>query len=543
MKSWSLSMRGKIIGQFLFVIAVFVSVIFFWMLPALKKAVFTEKETQIRHLTQSAASLLEEYYVREQKGELTREEAQKQALVAVKGLRYGPEGKDYFWINDFHPKMIMHPYRSDLDGKDITNFKDPKNKHLFVEFAKVCKDKGEGFVDYMWQWKDDKTKIVPKLSFVKAFTPWGWIIGTGIYVNDVGEQVAGMRNALLIVIVPVVILLLGILYIPMRQLGSLNQVANGLQRAAEEVNSAASQVSSSSQQLAQGASQQAASLEESSASIEELASMTRRNAESAKEANQMMQGTTKVVDQATKTMESTQQSMEAISNASTDIAKIIKTIDEIAFQTNLLALNAAVEAARAGEAGAGFAVVADEVRNLAMRAAEAAKNTSQLIDDTVKRIGVGADLVHQSVDAFQEVAKSAQRVAHLVEEIAAASEEQAQGLGQISQVVSQMDQTVQATAANAEEAAATSEELSAQSVSMQKFVQQLEKVIGGMRDHHATLVSGSGGEKKVVQRLAGLRHGAARPAPEQKMLASEPKGHGVAPEKVIPLEEGDFKDF
>jgi signal transduction histidine kinase len=118
------------------------------------------------------------------------------ALTRLKGLRYGPEGKDYFWINDFGPKMVMHPFRPDLDGKDLSDFKDPQGKPLFVEFVKVCRDQGLGFVEYMWQWNDDQTRIVPKISYVQAFAPWGWIIGTGMYINDVGEELAGIRNSL-----------------------------------------------------------------------------------------------------------------------------------------------------------------------------------------------------------------------------------------------------------------------------------------------------------------------------------------------------------
>jgi methyl-accepting chemotaxis protein len=314
-------------------------------------------------------SLLKDYHKDEQQGKLTREEAQQRALKRLKEMRYGPEGKDYFWVNDFGPKMVMHPFRPDLDGKDLANFKDPNGKALFVEFAKTCRDQGSGFVEYIWQWKDDKSRIVPKLSYVQAFGPWGWIIGTGVYINDFLDEIASLRNSFLVVIIPLVLIILGLLVIPMRHLGRLHSVAAGLFAASEEVTSAAGRISGVSQSLAQGSSEQAASLEETSASLEEMASMTRTNADNARQADALMGEATRVVDAANTSMTQLTTSMQEVSAASQETAKIIKTIDEIAFQTNLLALNAAVEAARAGEAGAGFAVVADEVRALAMRAA------------------------------------------------------------------------------------------------------------------------------------------------------------------------------
>ncbi|MHB8068334.1 MAG: methyl-accepting chemotaxis protein [Desulfobaccales bacterium] len=543
-----LHIRFKILGQFVLVFLVFMGLIFLWVLPSMKKAIFKEKQTQIQAMVQTTYSLMEQFYAREQKGEFPREEAQKRCLDRIKAMRYGPENKDYFWVNDFGPKMLMHPYRADLDGKDISNFKDPHGKALFMEFVKACKEKGEGFVDYMWQWKDDKNRIVPKTSFVKAFSPWGWIVGTGIYINDVDDQVASLRNNLLLAIIPVILLLSLMLYLPLRSLGRLGVVTQQMQRASEEVYSASAEVASSSQTLSQGASEQAASLEETSASLEELTAMTRQNADNAREANQMMRDTTQVVQKANETMSATQKAMDAVSQAGSEIAKIIKTIDEISFQTNLLSLNAAVEAARAGEAGKGFAVVAEEVRSLAQRAATAAKTTSQLIEGTVSRIAEGAGLVKQAEAAFQELSKGAQRVAQLVDEITAASQEQAHGLDQISQSMSHMDQVVQSTAASAEEAAATSRELSAQSRNMQTIMQQLEDLVGGNLDNGRKAAT-SAGSAAYTQKSVPLRGKsgigkpkAQKPQPTAGALPA-PKNRSMAPEEVIPFDDEHFKEF
>jgi hypothetical protein len=252
-----------------------------------------------------------------------------------------------------------------------------------------------------------------------------------------------------------------------------------LDQSADKVSTAASQVSSSSRELAEGASTQAASIEETSSSLEEMSSMTKQNAGNANQANQLMNGTKEAVSRANLSMRKLTTSMGEISRASEETSKIIKTIDEIAFQTNLLALNAAVEAARAGEAGAGFAVVADEVRNLAMRAAEAAKNTAKLIEGTVKKINEGSELVEKTDKDFNEVALSVGKSSELVNEITSASLEQAQGIEQVNKAVTAMDKVVQQNAAVAEESASASEEMNAQSEQMKEIVEDLVTIIGG----------------------------------------------------------------
>lgn len=250
MKFFSFNIRTKITGLFTIFILFFIGFVFLWVLPTAKQAFMRQKQEEIQFLVQNAVSLLKEYHQEEQQGKLTREEAQQQVLQRIKALRYGPEGKDYFWINDFGPKMVMHPYRADLDGKDLSGFKDPEGTALFVEFVKTCRDKGSGFVEYMWQWKDDKSRIVPKLSYVQAFTPWGWIIGTGVYLNDVMDESANIRNSFLIVFVPLILVTLALLVIPMRQLGHLTRVTTGLFGAVDEVNRAAGGISGVSQSLA-----------------------------------------------------------------------------------------------------------------------------------------------------------------------------------------------------------------------------------------------------------------------------------------------------
>lgn len=259
----------------------------------------------------------------------------------------------------------------------------------------------------------------------------------------------------------------------------LGNISVQMDEGAEQVASASSQVAQTSQSLAEGASEQAASIEETSSSLEEMSAMIRQNADNARQADTLMKGSNAVVDKANQSMTGLTGAMKDISLASQETSKIVKTIDEIAFQTNLLALNAAVEAARAGEAGAGFAVVADEVRNLAMRAASAAKNTSSLIEGTVKKIDEGSRIVTATNEAFKEVASSVKTVGELINEISEASKEQAEGIGQLNKAIAEMDKVTQKNAANAEESAAASEEMNGQAQGMKDSAKELVALVGG----------------------------------------------------------------
>lgn len=255
---------------------------------------------------------------------------------------------------------------------------------------------------------------------------------------------------------------------------------NVLAEGANEVDHAATQLSSATDVLANGATENAASLEETSAALEELSSMTTRNAENAASASDIMGKTNEAVHAANISMADVIKAMNEISSAGNEIGKIIKTIDEIAFQTNLLALNAAVEAARAGEAGAGFAVVADEVRNLAIRSAEAAHNTADLIAATITNINSGAHMVETTASTFRNVEDHAVKVTTLLSEVAEASKEQSTGIGQINKAVTNMDKVTQSNAASAEESSSAANGLATQANSLLDAVQSLNKLIYGV---------------------------------------------------------------
>ncbi len=319
----------------------------------------------------------------------------------------------------------------------------------------------------------------------------------------------------------------------------LRMVIEGLAEASEQVASGSGQVSSASQQLAEGASQQAASIEETSSSLEEMSSMTKQNADNAEKARSMMEEAFQIVQKVDKHMGDMAVAIGEITRSSEETGKIIKTIDEIAFQTNLLALNAAVEAARAGEAGAGFAVVADEVRNLAMRAAEAARNTSNLIENTIKAVHNGGDLTQATQEAFTENMEIAAKVNELVAGIAAASTQQAQGIEQVNIAVADMDKVVQQVAANGEESASASEEMTAQADQMKDFVTGLIHLVGGRVSQFENRMNTTGGRDKAARSVPVI--------PSRRASAkNRTPGHagGIKPNKLIPFdEEDDFKDF
>ncbi|MDA8165511.1 MAG: methyl-accepting chemotaxis protein, partial [Desulfobacteraceae bacterium] len=335
-------------------------------------------------------------------------------------------------------------------------------------------------------------------------------------------------------------------------IGPLKTIMDRLDKAAQQVNATSDQVSAGSHQLAEGSSQQAAALEQTSSSLEEMAAATKQNAEHAIRGDALMRDADAVLGKAKESMTRQTAAMAEISKASEETSKIIRTIDEIAFQTNLLALNAAVEAARAGEAGAGFAVVADEVRNLAMRAAEAAKNTAVLIETTTRKVGEGEEMVNRTNGDFAEVAKIVINVESLVAGIAGASKEQSQGIEQINKAIAEIDKVTEETAAGAEESAGASEEMTAQAESLKSLVQDLMALVKGGSLRAAArggLTSIPGG---ADPRPSGWREKPARVhgphLPDaKKLLPGNISGNGQprkSAEEVIPLKEKEeYEDF
>ena len=351
-------------------------------------------------------------------------------------------------------------------------------------------------------------------------------------------------------------------------INDLQQVTQGVNTGAQQISSASGQVSDSSQSIAEGANNQAASLEETSASLEQMSAMVKQNADNSKQAASMSTTTSKSAQKGMEAMGRMSSAIEKIKASSDETAKIIKTIDEIAFQTNLLALNAAVEAARAGEAGKGFAVVAEEVRNLAQRSAEAAKNTAELIEGSQKNAENGVTVSGEVGGILNDIVEGIQKVGQLINEVSAATDEQSHGLDEINKAVAELDKVTQGNAANAEETASASEQLSAQASELGDHVRRLKTVVQTTRE----LIAGSSGashdyDDEIETPAPPVRHArnAKQVTPKKFIQNAQPakkfyskrdndsqeKGHReAAPHRriaeskdLIPLDDDDLSQF
>ena len=432
----------------------------------------------------------------------------------------------YGFMIDRTGLIVAHPDKSNILSLNISS------ANGMEEIAKAMTAKQTGVQDYVF-------KGAKKIAGFAPIELTGWSVCVTQDTNEFLAAAHSIRNFIMIAVIIFLALTIFAVTVFARGISMpIKSAVDQMEEASHQIASASSQVASASQSLAEGSSEQASAIEETSSSLEEMTSMTKQNAGNAVQADNLMKQTNEVVKKANSSMETLTNSMREISAASEETSKIIKTIDEIAFQTNLLALNAAVEAARAGEAGAGFAVVAEEVRNLAMRSADAAKNTSVLIEGTVKKIKDGSDLVAHTNEAFAEVAVSSSKVGELVGEIAAASQEQAQGIDQINKAVTEMDKVTQQTAANAEESASASEEMNAQAEQMKQVSVALVNIIGGSSDG-----TGSSNDFPMKKKVRGAFAAVTAGKGTDRNVVPYKKSGKIGPEQVVLMEEGQLKDF
>lgn len=436
--------------------------------------------------------LLKWAHERETRGELSREQAQQLARQSIGVLRY--DSKEYFWIHDRDLRMVMHPIKPELDGKDVSQLRDPDGLALFQAMNEVVRRDGQGVVEYQWPRPGSSTPV-PKISYVIGFEPWGWVIGSGVYVDDM-QAIARERWGSVALVTLLVLLVAGyILYSTyLVMLGGLRETQRhlramisgdlttspipwGRDEAAElmltlremqqalrhivgQVRAVSSEIVQTSQSIADSAtdlasrSEQAADhLQATAASMEQISQTSQSSADQASQAAQAASLNAQAADTAGRTMREAVGVIDEIGRASQQIRDIISTIDGIAFQTNLLALNASVEAARAGESGRGFSVVASEVRALATRTGEAAQQIRGLIANSVEKSHNGVLVVRQAEQSIEQVLDKAATISALVDQIAIGTQEQATGVQCIGQATHDLDHTTKQNATLVEQAA------------------------------------------------------------------------------------------
>ncbi|WP_417702499.1 methyl-accepting chemotaxis protein [Pseudomonas sp.] len=514
-----------------------------YMLRQIHLDLYAGKSEKTEHVVQSAAGILKHFHSLESAGSLSREEAQKQAMETVRGLRY--DGQEYFWINDQTPVMLMHPMNAKLEGQNLSGFKDPDGKALFNEMVAITRSQGAGQVDYRWP-KPGATDPVPKISYVELFQPWGWIIGSGVYVDDVQVEFRAQAVKAMSIGLLIALLLTGLVVLITRSIvqplqaavdamasissgeGDLTRnldthgrdeltalatyfnaftaklrhviqqmldSAGSLDQAARSLGDISSEAQRHSQQQAQQMELVATAVNEVTYGVQDVA----KNAEhassemhtaedQASQGQQNIEASLRQIDQLSGTIDKAVEVIQSLASESTQIGSVLEVIRSIAEQTNLLALNAAIEAARAGEQGRGFAVVADEVRLLAQRTQTSTAEIQGMIERlqgnseaAVKVINESSRASQLTVEQASQAGESLAQIAQSLRNLTGLNASIASATLQQSHVVEDINQNVTQTAALAHNTAEAAEQSNAASQHLKQLADQLNRLLGQFR--------------------------------------------------------------
>jgi len=510
----------------------------FWVIGE-RSRILDEKREKVRNLVEVPYSVIAGYEQMEEKGTMSRKEAQERALQIVSAMRY--EGSNYFWINDDHPTMVMHPMKPQLNGKDLSDYRDPSGKALFVEMVRVVKENDSGFVSYRWSKPGhDKDGPVPKISFVRVFKPWGWIVGTGIYVDDVDAmwRTSALRAgwiALACIAIPLamstmisrsIFRRLGEMSIRMQdvaqgegdltkriEIGAQDEVgelarwfnvfmdklhdivarmvvtAADVAAASTEVLRSSENINASSDETSKQATLVAAAGERVSTNVSVVASGSEEMLTSIREIARSSGEAAAATQNAVGEAQATNRKVEKLGESGAEIGAVVRVITSIAKQTNLLALNATIEAARAGEAGKGFAVVANEVKELAMATAKATEDISHRIEAIQGDTKAAVEAIAHISTVIGKVNDISNTIASAVEEQAATTNEMGRNIAEAAKGTSEIARNIAGVAATAGNASTGAGEAHAAAVKLAEMARQMEEILRQFKLKHGSTAS------------------------------------------------------